>query len=724
MFKDRSGRRWLRRQRKRPLKWRMEFGLESLESRLLLSIVPGYFNFDGKLTNADLPAMLLALQNPDSFRASHGLSTDNLLAIGDINKDGALTAADTRALATLLTGHVVAPATARLGDFNLDAQLTAADIPAMASALTDLGTFEFNSGISAAYVNAIGDINHDGAVTNADFQALLGLVSNSVSPLTAALTDDTGSSGSDGITSDPDISGTIANTNRVTSFRAGFDSAPVSSYSSVIAALQPNGGFAFNRATLEQILGGPLLDGSHTLHLLATDANGTSLGTKDVAFTLDTQAPVVPNFNLAPGFAVTTSATTFRSVTLVGSSDPGIMVSTTSSGTLATTTTGADGSFQLANVVLSVGSNSITLTATDLAGNISTATKSISRTTPTTANQVALDWNTQVLNAIQQYASTPEYASRALAIVSAAMYDAENSVSGVSNYVYVHISAPVGSSDIAAVAQAAHDALVYLYPAQQSVFDAQLATSLASVTDPTARTNGVNVGQQVAAAIIAMRANDGSTNYVDYTPGTGDGVWQPTYPAYMPAENPQWATLTPFIMTSDSQFRPAGPPALNSAQWVSDYNQVKSLGAVNSTTRTADQTQIALFWNDPTGTATPPGHWNLIANQLAASKNLTLADTTKMLAELNVAMGDAAIVAWDAKYTTNFWRPITAIPAGGGNSSLTADPNWRPLLTTPPFPEYISGHSTFSSAAAAVLDAVFGWDPLESTCRHASLSIL
>ena len=202
--------------------------------------------------------------------------------------------------------------------------------------------------------------------------------------------------------------------------------------------------------------------------------------------------------------------------------------------------------------------------------------------------------------------------------------------------------------------------------------------------------------------------NDGSTNYVDYTPGTGDGVWQPTYPAYMPAENPQWATLTPFIMTSDSQFRPAGPPALNSAQWVSDYNQVKSLGAVNSTTRTADQTQIALFWNDPTGTATPPGHWNLIANQLAASKNLTLADTTKMLAELNVAMGDAAIVAWDAKYTTNFWRPITAIPAGGGNSSLTADPNWRPLLTTPPFPEYISGHSTFSSAAAAVLDAVFG----------------
>ena len=189
-----------------------------------------------------------------------------------------------------------------------------------------------------------------------------------------------------------------------------------------------------------------------------------------------------------------------------------------------------------------------------------------------------------MLNAIQQYASNPEYASRALAIVSAAMYDAENSVSGVSNYVYVHVTAPQGSSDIAAVAQAAHDAMVYLYPAQQSASDAQLATSLASVSDPAARANGISVGQQVAAAIIAMRANDGATNYVDYTPGTGNGVWQPTYPAYMPAENPQWATLTPFMMTSDSQFRPAGPPALGSAQWVSDYNQVKSLGAVNSTT--------------------------------------------------------------------------------------------------------------------------------------------
>src|SRR5262249_6775304 len=160
----------------------------------------------------------------------------------------------------------------------------------------------------------------------------------------------------------------------------------------------------------------------------------------------------------------------------------------------------------------------ITVTASDAAGNTTSYTKSITRTAPATANQVALDWDAQVLGAIQQYASTPEYASRALAIVSAAMYDAENSVSGASNYLYIHVAAPTGSSDIAAVAQAAHDALVYLYPAQQAAFDAQLVNSLASVTEANARNNGISVGQQVAAAIIAMRAHDGATNFVVYTP--------------------------------------------------------------------------------------------------------------------------------------------------------------------------------------------------------------
>ncbi len=254
-----------------------------------------------------------------------------------------------------------------------------------------------------------------------------------------------------------------------------------------------------------------------------------------------------------------------------------------------------------------------------------------------------------------------------------------------------------------------HDVLSYLYPAQASTFDAQLSTSLAGVTDTGALASGVSVGQQVAAVIVAQRANDGATGFVNYQAGSGAGVWQPTYPMYAPALDPQYATLKPFLMTSDSQFRPAGPSALTSQTWVDDYNQIESLGDANSTTRTSDQTQIAKFWADGSGTIAPAGHWNLIATQLLESQNgVSLIDATRLLAQLNVAMGDAAIVAWDAKYDFNFWRPITAIQAGGGNSQLTADGSWQPLLVTPPFPEYVSGHSAFSAAAAVVLGNYFG----------------
>jgi hypothetical protein len=220
------------------------------------------------------------------------------------------------------------------------------------------------------------------------------------------------------------------------------------------------------------------------------------------------------------------------------------------------------------------------------------------------------------------------------------------------------------------------------------------------------------VGQSVASAIIAMRANDGSTDYVSYTPGTAPGDWQPTGPAFMPAENPQWAALKPFAMTSDSQFRPGPPPALTSQEYATDVNQTLNLGAVNSTTRTADETQIAKFWNDGAGTYTPPGHWNAIAEQVAQQQGDSLAQDARLFAELNIAEGDAAIVAWDAKYTYNTWRPIQLAGGAGTavNSQIETIANWEPLINTPPFPEYISGHSTFSAAAAAILTAVFGDD--------------
>lgn len=522
--------------------------------------------------------------------------------------------------------------------------------------------------------------------------------------ISAALEHDTGRSNNDGITNDDTITGTVTDSFPVTSFLAGFGSSPTAS---VLPELSGSS-FTLTPAELGQVYGGTLPDGSYTLQLMGSDSAGGTSVPIAISFTLKTTPPATPAFALSPSSQTSLGdhKTTLPTINLSGTTDPNTPVALSNG---ARTISGADGGFTFNNIGLVQGANSFTATASDVAGNTSASNQIVFQVSATqSSGQVALNWDAAAIAAIEADASTAEYASRALAMMSAAMYDAGNSVNNADSFLYVHAFAPAGSSDIAAVAQAAHDVLSYLYPAQQGNFDALLASSVAAVSDPTAVANGISVGQQVAGTIIAVRSQDGATNYTPHTPGTGAGVWQPTYPTYMPAENPQWATLKPFLMTSDSQFRTSGPPALSSAQWVADYNQVMSLGAVNSATRTADETQIARFWNDPTGTATPPGHWNVIASTVAAAQNLTLSQTTRMFAELNTALGDAAIVAWDDKYTYNFWRPITAIQTGGGNASLSADPNWHPLLTTPPFPEYVSGHSTFSGAAAAVLDNFFG----------------
>jgi hypothetical protein len=170
-------------------------------------------------------------------------------------------------------------------------------------------------------------------------------------------------------------------------------------------------------------------------------------------------------------------------------------------------------------------------------------------------------------------------------------------------------------------------------------------------------------------------------------------------------------------MTSGSQFSPDGIPALTSAEYTAAFNEVKSLGDINSATRTADQTNIALFWANGGGTATPPGHLNVLAAIVAQQRGNSLAENARLFAMLNVGMADAAIMAWDAKYDTEFWRPITAIRAGDtdGNPDTAADAAWTPLIVTPPFPSYVSGHSSFSGAAASVLKSFFGRDNIAFT---------
>src|SRR4029077_2948471 len=172
-------------------------------------------------------------------------------------------------------------------------------------------------------------------------------------------------------------------------------------------------------------------------------------------------------------------------------------------------------------------------------------------------------------------------------------------------------------------------------------------------------------GETVANAVLAWRSADGSSGVVPYTPGPGPGVWQPTPPAFLPALGPQWPLVTPFAMTSGSQFRPPPPPALTSSDYATAFNAVKSRGRIDSTIRTADQTQVALFWKDAAGTAYAFGHWNKIAEDVSVAQGLDLVDDARLFALLNIGTADAFIACWDAKYPYNFWRPVTAIQFAG-----------------------------------------------------------
>jgi membrane-associated phospholipid phosphatase len=272
---------------------------------------------------------------------------------------------------------------------------------------------------------------------------------------------------------------------------------------------------------------------------------------------------------------------------------------------------------------------------------------------------------------------------------------------------FADVKAPHGASLEAAAAQAAHDTLAALFPAQQALFDSTLAADLAGIP-PGRAMLGAAVGREVAQQILTWRSTDGSTAQVPYVPGSGPGVWQPTPPGFLAAAAPQWPNVTPFGIPSGAAFRPAGPPSLTSAAYAAAFNEVESLGARDSTTRTAQQTEIALFWADGAGTVTIGGHWNQIAQAVAVQRGNTLVQNARLFALLNVAMADAGIAVWDAKYTYNFWRPVTAIRAAAAPDS--PDASWTPLLVTPNHPSYVSAHTGVVSAAAAALAGFFGTD--------------
>lgn len=327
---------------------------------------------------------------------------------------------------------------------------------------------------------------------------------------------------------------------------------------------------------------------------------------------------------------------------------------------------------------------------------------------------VVLDWNGVLLNAIRIEKTPPPKASRAMAAVHVAIFDAVNGILGGYTPYHVTASAPGGASPEAAAAAAAHKVLVALFPAQQATFDAALTASLAAIPDGAAETAGVSWGEAVADQILALRANDHSSDVVPYGAPVGGGWWVPTPPAFAAALLPNWPIVTPWCMTKGSQFRQGAPPFPTSKEYTAAYREVLRLGRKDSADRTADQTQIALFWADGAGTATPPGHWLLIAQGVAQQEHLSLLATSRLFALLSLSMADAAIVSWDHKYAFSNWRPVTGIQHADldGNPKTTADPRWEPLITTPPFPSYSSGHSTFSGSASRILALFLGTDAI------------
>jgi hypothetical protein len=326
---------------------------------------------------------------------------------------------------------------------------------------------------------------------------------------------------------------------------------------------------------------------------------------------------------------------------------------------------------------------------------------------------VIVDWNNVLQEAIRVDAMNPLRSTRVLAMTHTAMFDAVNSIDDTHFPYLVNLNVPSTTSREAAAAQAAHDVLLSVFPAQQATFATALGNSLSGIPAGPAKTDGIALGTSVAGSVIAARANDGSATVTPYTPGTLPGQWRPTPPGNAAALSPNWPAVTPWCIPSGSHYQdPVGPPALASVEYANAVNEVKDIGATNSTTRTVDQTNAARFWASGGGASNPTGHFNRIAQTVAAAEGNTLSENARLFALLNLAQADSLIVTWDNKFHSNFWRPISAIQLADqdGNDATQADTNWTPLLTTPPYPSHSSGLSSVAGATGEILAQFYGTD--------------
>jgi hypothetical protein len=334
-----------------------------------------------------------------------------------------------------------------------------------------------------------------------------------------------------------------------------------------------------------------------------------------------------------------------------------------------------------------------------------------------------IQWNQELEQVLTAPGAQPAsiHPTRTLAITQIAVYDAVRGILGGGRPLLVNRGGPRGASADAAAAAAARTALDALLPSQRTAIDAFFQGSLRQLGWGERVERGIRFGDQVAQAVLAARAGDGAAATPPvFNPATGPGEYQLTPPAFAPSGFTQTAQVTPFVLGSAGQFRPAPPPPLASARYAEDFAEVHSLGELNSTTRTPDETAVGRFW----GAAPIWIVWNQIADQAAVGFGNGLEQNARLFAVLDTTLADGAIALYDAKYAYHRWRPITAITAADqGNANTTADPNWVPLANTANDPSYPGAHATFSQAAATVLEDFFGTDVFSFSLTNAAVGI-
>ncbi|MGE5814289.1 MAG: vanadium-dependent haloperoxidase [Acidobacteriota bacterium] len=305
-------------------------------------------------------------------------------------------------------------------------------------------------------------------------------------------------------------------------------------------------------------------------------------------------------------------------------------------------------------------------------------------------------------------AQAPVQQCRTMAIVQVSVHDAVNAITGKYETYSSYPDVPASASPEAAAIAAAHEALTVLFPAQAAMLDIAFQASLTANAVPPSDP-GLDFGRSVADAILQLRANDHAAEaQFDYTvPGAGlPGVWERLNGA--PALLPGWGDVTPWVLRSADQFLPDAPPALTSDLYARDLNEIREIGAKTGSTRSAEQTSIAMFWR-----ASPTAIWNEALKQALAARTFDLSQTAHVFALMYLVAADTSTACWEAKYVYNFWRPQRAIANADldGNDETVGDPTWLPLLPTPPHPEYPSAHGCNSSSMAAVLQTTFGDNP-------------